>query len=163
MKIALSLSLCHNVPHVMKTPLSMDLVIVGQCQEQHFRVDITGTPEETFCWRRPRTCLTIAVLSYSIPTAVPHSAEERTVSLPLNSTAEMQAKLPAMSLNYNGTLQLQHRLRNAHFILFAISQRFISSFQASGQVPSCVLQNTAQLIGLYAHHITGGSFVRRTI
>lgn len=30
----------------------------------------------------------------------------RTVSLHLNRTAEMQAKLPVKSLNYNGTLQL---------------------------------------------------------
>lgn len=70
----------------------------------------------------------------------------RTVSLPLIKTAEMQVKLLAKSLNYNGTLQLQHRLLNVHFILFAISQHFLSSLQASGQA-SCVLQNTAQLMG----------------
>lgn len=83
-------SACLNVSHVMEIPLSMGLLLVGQCQERHFGMDITGTAEETSHWRWPKTGLTIAVLSYSILTAVVHSRRGRTASLALTSTTKMQ-------------------------------------------------------------------------
>lgn len=81
----------------------MDLVVVGQCWEQHFRMDITGTPGDMLL-EKAQVLLASRLLSFLIQFQLQELTVERgrTVSPHLNRTAETQAEIPAQSLNYNG-------------------------------------------------------------
>lgn len=117
-------------------------------------MDITGTPEETFCWRRPRTCLTIAVLSYSIPTAVPHSGEgQNSVSYSHQDSRNAgQAPGQVSELQWDSAAPTSATKHTFYFICYQPTfSQFPPSFRASSFM--CVTKHctTDWLIGR-SHH-----------
>lgn len=98
--------------------------------------------------------LTTVVLSYSIPTAVDHSGEGQNGVSASQQGSRNAGQVPSQVSESQWDFAASTSATKCTDYFIGYQPAFSQFLPASGQVPSCVVQNTAHQMGWWAHHIT---------